>query len=478
MQKDPERPYLVLGVLTFTTALTSYVEAMVIPSLPHIEQALSATNEEAAWIVSAYLVVGAAIAPLFGKMGDTFGKKRLYLISLALYSLAVLFAGFSPNVYSLIGARAIQGFGFSIFPLSIAIITDIFPKERVALAQGILSAMVAIGMTIGMIAGAYIDEYLGWRAMFHIAFGIAIVAIIVSYINIGPHPPVKREKIDYLSSTLLSIGTALILIYLTEAPYKGWVSLYQLPVIASGLILFIGFLFYINKSQNPLIRPNLLKIKNVMVANLAGLFSGVTMFTLYLSVIYFAEEPSPYGLGLSVINAALSLLPATLAMIIIAPIVGIVVSSLGPKPVLIYGSIVSLIGFSLFIYNRGGTIPLIMDSFVTGIGIISIMTPIVNMIAISMPEDSVTVGLGFNTMIRFLGSSIGPVMTANLMTTFVSYVAYYMPNIGFSFFTEPGPEAFNYTFFIGVIFSFLTLITSLFTKNYISQRRNTLTTTN
>ncbi|MGC9183602.1 MFS transporter [Caldisphaera sp.] len=475
MQKDPENPYLVLGVLTFTTALTSYVEAMVIPSLPHIEEALSATNEEAAWIVSAYLVVGAAIAPLFGKMGDTFGKKRLYLISLILYSLAVLFAGFSSNVYSLIGARAVQGFGFSIFPLSIAIITDIFPKERVALAQGILSAMVAIGMTIGMIAGAYIDEYFGWRAMFHIAFGIAIVAIIISYISIGPHPPVKKEEIDYFSSTLLSIGTALILVYLTEAPYKGWFSLLQLPIIGLGLALFVGFLVYINKSRNPLIRPDLLKIKNVMVANLAGLFSGVTMFTLYLAVIYYAEEPGPYGLGLSVINAALSLLPATLAMIIIAPIVGMAVSSLGPKPVLIYGSIVSSIGFALFIYNREGTLPLILDSFVTGIGIISIMTPIVNMIAISMPEDSITVGLGFNTMIRFLGSSIGPVMTANLMTTYVAYAAYYVPKFGFSFFTEPGPLAFNYTFMIGIIFSFLTFITSLFMKNYTPQQKSITT---
>ncbi len=470
MQKDPEKPYLVLGVLTFTTALTSYVEAMVIPSLPHIEQALSATNEEAAWIVSAYLVVGAAIAPLFGKMGDTFGKRRLYLISLILYSLAVLFAGFSPNVYFLIGSRAIQGFGFSIFPLSIAIITDIFPKERVALAQGVLSAMVAIGMTIGMIAGAYIDEYFGWRAMFHIAFAIALIAIIISYITIGPHPPVKKEKIDYFSSTLLSIGTALILIYLTEAPYKGWISLVQLPIIILGLALFIGFLFYINKTSNPLIRPNLLKIKNVMVANFAGLFSGVTMFTLYLAVIYYAEEPAPYGLGLSVINAALSLLPATLVMIIIAPIVGIAVSSIGPKPVLIYGSIVSLIGFFLFIYDRSGTLPLIIDSFVTGIGIISIITPIVNMIAISMPEDSVTVGLGFNTMVRFLGSSIGPVMTANLMTTYVAYASYYIPKLGFSFFTEAGPEAFDYTFLIGIIFSFLTFATSLFTKNYVSRK--------
>jgi len=88
---------VILGVLTLVSLMTSYVEAMVVPSLPHIESALSATDEEAAWIVSAYLVVGATIAPLFGKMGDVYGKRRLYLISLALYSVAVLMAGKPPN---------------------------------------------------------------------------------------------------------------------------------------------------------------------------------------------------------------------------------------------------------------------------------------------------------------------------------------------------------------------------------------------
>jgi len=163
-------PYATLIVLTFVSLLTMYVEAMVIPSLPKIESILSASSEQAAWIVSSYLVVGAAVAPLFGKLGDVYGKKKLYLVSLSVYTLAVLLAGFSPNVYFLIAIRAVQGFGFSLFPLSLAIVTDIFSKEKVALAQGIISAMVAIGMTIGMIAGAYIEEYFGWRMMFHIGF--------------------------------------------------------------------------------------------------------------------------------------------------------------------------------------------------------------------------------------------------------------------------------------------------------------------
>jgi EmrB/QacA subfamily drug resistance transporter len=463
-------PYATLTVLTLVSLLTMYVEAMVIPSLPKIESILSASSEQAAWIVSSYLVVGAAVAPLFGKLGDVYGKKKLYLISLSVYTLAVLLAGFSPNVYFLIAIRAIQGFGFSLFPLSLAIVTDIFPKEKVALAQGIISAMVAIGMTVGMIAGAYIEEYFGWRMMFHIGFVFAALMLFFAYIVIRGGAPPHQEKVDYLSTIILSSGTALILIYLTETPYKGWLSFEQLILLFFGVLLFSGYLFYASKASNPLISLNLLKKRNVLVANLSGFLSGVAMFTLFLGVIYYSEELPPYGLGLTVLNAALTLFPATLAMIFIAPLAGSATSTIGPKYVLIYGSLVSMTGFWLMINYRATPLQLVLDSFITGVGVVSIMIPMVNMIAVSMPPENVAVGLGFNTMVRFLGSSVGPVLAATFMTDYKSYVVYGTTASVFKeMFSEAGTLAFNYIFLTGMIFSFLTLIVSFFANNYISK---------
>jgi len=465
--RDPRiRPNVILGVLTLVGLMTSYVEAMVVPSLPHIESALSATDEEAAWIVSAYLVVGAAIAPLFGKMGDVYGKRRLYLISLALYSVAVLMAGFVPNVYYLIAARAVQGFGFALFPLGLAIVTDVFPRERVAVAQGILSATFAIGMTVGMIAGAYIEEYLGWRAMFHTAFAISIVMLILASLLLWSPPPVARERIDFASTVLLASATTAILVYLTEAPYRGWLSPGQLSLLVTGFALFGGFIAYGSRSTRVLIRFDLLKRRNVMVANLLGLLSGVIMFLLFMGVVYYAEELPPYGLGLSVISAAMTLLPATLAMIFIAPLVGAVTSSLGPRPVLIYGSLVSALGFYLFVWDRASPTALVLDSFVTGVGVVSTTIPIVNMVAVSMPPDSVSVGLGFNTMVRFLGASVGPVLAATLLTDYRAYAEYIIPHLGTLTFTEGGPQAFNMIFYIGSAISIVMVVISLFTKNY------------
>ncbi len=461
-----KNPYVVLTVLTLATMLTTYVEAMVIPSLPYIESALSANDEEAAWIVSAFLVVGAAVSPLFGKMGDIFGKKSLFMVSLLVYSVAVLAAGFSPNVYYLIAARAVQGFGFSLFPLSIAIITEVFPKDKVAMAQGIISATMAIGMTVGMIVGAYIEAYLGWRDMFHLAFILSVAMMAISYFSLDQYPPKLKEKIDYLSTAFLALGIALVLVYLTESPYRGWLSSAQIATLLSGIALFAAFVWHTARVSNPILSLGVLKRRNVMVANLAGLFSGTIMFTLYLGVIYYAEEVPPYGLGLTVLEAALTLLPATLAMMFIAPLVGSATTNLGPKPVLLYGSLVAALGFWMFIFDRGGTMQLAIDSFVTGVGIVSLMVPIVNMIAVFTPSEEVAVGLGFNTMMRYLGASLGPVLAATIMTDNKSWIVYSKSFNPETLVTEAGPQAFYLIFMMGIAFSVATLFVSFATHNY------------
>ena len=137
-----------LLILTGVALLVNYVETMVIPGVPDIQKFFSTTPTIAAWITSAYLIVGSAVPPLFGKLGDVYGKKRMFMLSLVFYMVGVGTAGFSQSIYILIGARALQGIGFAIIPLGLAIVTDVFPRERVATAQGIISGTFAIGAAL------------------------------------------------------------------------------------------------------------------------------------------------------------------------------------------------------------------------------------------------------------------------------------------------------------------------------------------
>ena len=147
--------------------------------MPAIQKDFSSTPTIASWITSAFLIVGSAVAPLFGKLGDTYGKKRTVLISLTFYTFGVGIAGFSPSIYFLLFSRAVQGVGFAIVPLGLAIITDTFPREKIAAAQGIISGTFAIGAAAGLILGSEVVQDFGWQYAFHSAFVLSIVLFVL-----------------------------------------------------------------------------------------------------------------------------------------------------------------------------------------------------------------------------------------------------------------------------------------------------------
>ena len=156
--------------MTGVALLVNYVETMVLPGVPTIQKDFSTTASIASWITSAYLVVGSAVSPLFGKLGDGYGKKRMFLVSLSFYAAGVGIAGFSPTIYILLFARALQGVGFAIVPLALAIIADAFPREKMAMAQGVISGTFAIGAAAGLVIGSYVVQDLGWQYAFYTAF--------------------------------------------------------------------------------------------------------------------------------------------------------------------------------------------------------------------------------------------------------------------------------------------------------------------
>ena len=165
----------ILLTLVGVALLVNYVETMVLPGIPTIQNYFSTTATIASWITSAYLISGAAASALFGKLVDSYGKKKMFLISLIFYMVGVAIAGFSPSIYFLLFARGLQGVGFAIIPLSLAIIADAFPKEKIGTAQGVISGTFAIGAAAGLIIGSYIVQDLGWQYAFQTAMILRLV---------------------------------------------------------------------------------------------------------------------------------------------------------------------------------------------------------------------------------------------------------------------------------------------------------------
>lgn len=448
--------------------LLNYVETMIIPGVPVIQRDFSTTESMVSWITSAFLIVGSAVSPLFGKLGDSYGKKRMFLAALLFYIAGVGLAGLSNSIYFLIAARAVQGIGFAIVPLALAIIAETFPKERIATAQGVVSATFAIGAAAGLIIGSYVVQDLGWQWAFHTAFVLSIVlfAVVAKFLPSG-HPG-TRQKVDYETVVLLMAGVSLVLLYLTEGPYVGWTNVFDLGALVGGLALTIGFFVAESRKSTPLIPLHLLRIRNVLVANMTGVLSGMGMFLMFFAVIYYTElgPPAPTGLGLDVISAGLTLAPATVLMLAGGPGLGRVVASRGPKPAMVLGGLIAIAGFLLFVFNRATTTDVMIDSAVSLVGAVGIIIPIVNMVSVSLPAETVATGLGLNTMLRNIGGAIGPVVATTIMTTYALSVP--TPFGPQSF---PTSTAFDYIFYLGIVCMIAVVGFSLAAQNYTFKKQ-------
>ena len=455
-----------LLILSAMLLIVNYVETMVIPALPTIENDFSISTTLAGWITSAYMIVAAATSPLMGKLADTYGKKKMYVIAIAFYIIAVFTAGFSPNIWVLIAARAIQGVGFSMFPIAIAIITDLYPKEKVAFAQAILSATIGIGPALGLLIGSYVVEDLGWPYAFHTAAILSLILFVIS-LKYLPHTGHRvKESVDYVGASLIGLGTVMLLVYITEGPTLGWGNAENLTLLFLSFLFFGAFIGYEMRVKEPLLKLDLFKIRNFAVANIVGLISGVGMFTVFIFLVYYAQLPKPYGLGLSIIQSGLLMSPVAFGMVIFGPIFGRLMPKVGPKPLLVMGSILSMLAYMLLMVYRATPQDVLVDGFLSSLGLVAVILPLVNMVALSLPDQYRTTGMGMNTLLRTIGGAAGPVVATALMQTYQVPIVMMFNNQVLVMGYMPSSTAFNYIAIFGFSMMLLTLLGSLFTKNY------------
>jgi MFS family permease len=463
-------PTAILITLTLLVLLVSYVETMILPGIPEIQKAFGATATTASWITSIVLLVGAACSPIFGKLGDVHGKKKIFLLSVGIYTVGVGLAGFSPSIYFLIFTRALQGTGFAALPLALSMVTDIFPKEKLASAQGAIIGSAAISSTAGLVIGAYIVQDLGWRYAFHTALALSLILLPIAAYMLVESPLRPGTKIDYLGALIFTAGITLVLLYFTLGSTVGWYAAETLSLLISGVALTVLFFVYERGRTNALIQLNLLKIRNVLVANLISMFSGLGNFMLFYAFIFYAELPKPSGLGLDVIHAGIALAPATMVMLVAGPLAGRIVTKIGPKPILVAGTSTLIVGFLTLIENRAISIDLTLDAAISMIGIVFLFVPIVNMISVSLPREDVAVGQGISNTLKSFGQAIGPVIATAVMATYSAPVYETINGARVLVGSLPTATAFNVIFVVGIVMSLIVLGIGLMTRNYVLKK--------
>ena len=457
---DLKYAHKALLILAPIAIAVMYTEAMLIPSLPTIADDFNVNSATVSWVLTAYLISGVIANPIVGKLGDIYGKKRVLVYVMIIYTIAVTLNGFAPNFPLFIVFRTIQGIGLGMFPLAFSLIREEFPPHLVPKAQGIVSAMFGIGSAISLPIAATVAQDLGWQYNYH--FVIPFVALLTfltwKYIRESRYTN-PNTKVDYIGAGILGSSLALMTTALSEAPTWGWGSAEFLATFFIGLAFFAVFLLYEARIPYPLISVKLLKERNVLVSNIAAFVAGFGIFMAYQAVTYLLELPQPVGFALDILSTGLFMMPSSLMQIVGALSSSRLILKMGTKFVVTLSSaILSLFYFILGLVsingNSAGLVNVVFLVSLATLGAAMLNVVLINILTFSVERRVLGIATGMNTVFRLIGGAFGPSIAGSLLSTYYTYLVYPVSMNGDTMYLPiklPSDYAFQLTFFIASI---------------------------
>lgn len=409
--------FLSLGGLSFAV-----LQSLVAPALGTIGKDLGVATADASWVLTAYLLSAAVLTPILGRLGDMVGKRKIIIVVLALLLVGTVLAALAPNLGVLIIARVLQGAAGAVMPLSIGIVRDELPRERVSVTIGLLSAIFGIGAGVGIVAAGPIVEALSWHWLFWFPAVLVVIALLGAIFGIPESPIRTPGRLDVLGLAILSIGLVAVLLAISEGEKWGWGDGKTVGLLIGGGIALIVFVFVELRVKNPLIDVRLFKHRGVWTAHVVALAFGFAMFGTFILVPTLLQLPTVlgYGFGKSVSEAGLYLLPTVVAMVIAGVVAGILIRRVGPKIPMILGGVSVTVAFLIPALGHSADWQIIVSGVLTGIGIGFALAATSNAIVESVPAAQTGEAISANTVIRTVGSSIGTAVIAAVISSNVT----------------------------------------------------------
>jgi MFS family permease len=513
LQKEEKRvtsPWMTLAILSSLGIIAMSAETMILPAIPDFIEDLDISYEDSSWILAAFLVIGAVMTPIAGRLSDIYGKKKMLLIILGVYTLGLLLGALATNFFSIVIARAIQGIGISMFPISFGIIRDKFSPEKLAIAQGIFSSTLSGGAVIGLILGGSIIENFGWQAtfLFVIPLAITLFIIISKFVYVREQEQhlvsnkasefccrfihVRKDilltenttttdssssdnntdnrkrlsnSIDIKGAITLAVTIISFLITLQLLEKAGSNNLVEI-IIFSIIALVSLFLFIViieKKTPFPLIDFRLLTNKTIVYANIINMTVGITaLMVVYQSIPILIRSPQPVGFGGDALEIANVQIPYLAISLIFSVTSGFVVSKFGNLRPTTLGTIISTIGFFILLlfHSTAASITAVLVLIAVGLALMQIGS--VNVVLTSTPRRLSGISLGMNLLIYLIGSSAGPVIAGIYLQTNQVFVT--SRGILTSF---PSPESYNLIFLTAALIAAISVVFAIFLNRNI-----------
>ncbi|HLU54432.1 MAG TPA: MFS transporter [Pseudonocardia sp.] len=419
------RPTAVIGVLASCGLAVSLMQTLVVPLLPQFPRLLEASPGTVAWLVTATLVAAAVCAPVLGRLGDMYGKRRMLLVGLGIVTFGSALGAVAPNVGVLIAARALQGVSMGVIALGISVMRDVLPPGRVGSGIALMSSSLGIGGAIGLPLTGVVAQQASWRWLFAGAAVLGAVQFLLVLRVVRESPLRSGGRFDLPGAVGLSAALVCLLLAISKGNEWGWGSAVVIGLLVAAGVLFALWATWELRTQKPLVDLRVTARPTVLWTNVASIMIGFGMFAGFLVTTQILQAPTAtgYGFGLSLVAAGVALLPIGAAMTIFSPVSARVSRRRGARTTLVLGGTVLALG-NLLMATLPGSVPLIIAaSTTTAIGAALAYSAIPLLIMSAVPPGETAAANSLNTLMRMLGTSSCSSFVAAIATGITTRVA-------------------------------------------------------
>lgn len=369
-------------------------------ALPSIQADLAAPLSGLQWIVDAYALFLASLLLVGGSLGDVYGRKRLYIVGLATFTIASLGCGIAPTLSVLIAARALQGIGGALLvPGSLAMIQAVIAREDTPKAIGIWTGLSSVTTAIGPLLGGYLIHAISWRTIFFLNIPLALAALWITWRFVPENRnPGASRSLDWIGAFATVVGLGGLTFGLIEGPERGWVSPLVLASFVVGVAGLALFPLWELRTPHPIVPLRLFRIRNFTGSNLVTL--GV-YFTFYGALFFVVLELQQVA-GYTPLEAGAALLPITILLMLLSPRMGTLMQRTGARLPMSIGPLVIGAGFALLLMTdrTSSYLPLFLPAMVIlGLGMSIFITPLTATVMGSVPPDDVGTASGVNNAV-------------------------------------------------------------------------------
>ncbi|HEX4467833.1 MAG TPA: MFS transporter [Solirubrobacteraceae bacterium] len=413
---DGNRRWWALAAMCFALFMIMLDNTVVNVALPSIQRSLHASTASLEWTVNAYTLSFAVLLVTGGRLGDLFGRRRLFLAGVVIFAGASAAIGFSPSDTWLVAWRAVQGSGAALMmPATLSIITNAFPAEERGRAIGTWAGVSALALAIGPVLGGFLVENVSWQSIFFINLPVAVGAVCVSLFAVRESRDETVERtVDVPGVAALTVGLTALVLSLIEGNSWHWASAREIALFAAATLGLGAFATIETRRRIPMVDFSFFRSRTFLGANIVAFIVSFAMLAMFFFLALYMQNVRGY----TPLQAGVRFLPSTLMIVLIAPIAGRLADRVGSRPLMTFGLL--CVSGSLFWQSHltvSSAYGALLPGFVLmGIGMAFVMSPMSTAAMNSVEPAKAGVASGILSMSRMVGGTFGVAVLGAMVT--------------------------------------------------------------